>query len=92
MQIGSEGRERSELDLFHSGENFHAYKFLGAHKMNINGTDGGTTSQILTQIARSPRPQEPIILSRFLSRSHRPGLALVRISVLLLLQRFSNNY
>ena len=40
MQIGSEGRERSELDLFHSGENFHAYRFLGAHKMNINGTDG----------------------------------------------------
>ncbi len=40
MQIGNEGNERSELDLFHSGENYHAYRFMGAHKMNINGTDG----------------------------------------------------
>ena len=40
MQIGPENDGRTELELFHSGENYHAYRFMGAHKMNINGTDG----------------------------------------------------
>ena len=40
MQIGPENNDRSELDLFHSGENYHAYRFMGAHRMNIDGTDG----------------------------------------------------
>ena len=41
MQLGNgENNERSELDLFHSGENYHAYRFLGAHRLNINGTEG----------------------------------------------------
>ncbi len=40
QSVNSENNERSELDLFHSGENFHAYRFLGAHKMTIDGTEG----------------------------------------------------
>lgn len=40
MQIGPANTNRSELELFHSGENYHAYRFMGAHKMNINGQDG----------------------------------------------------
>ena len=40
MQISPDNTNRSELELFHSGENYHAYRFMGAHKMNINGQDG----------------------------------------------------
>ena len=40
MQIGPENDGRTELELFHCGENYHAYRFMGAHKLNINGTDG----------------------------------------------------
>ncbi len=40
MQIGPENDGRTELELFHSGENYHAYRFMGAHRMNIDGTDG----------------------------------------------------
>ncbi len=40
MQIGPDNTGRSELELFHSGENYHAYRFMGAHKMNIDGQDG----------------------------------------------------
>ena len=40
MQIGPENTGRTELELFHSGENYHAYRFMGAHKMNILGKDG----------------------------------------------------
>lgn len=40
MQIGPENDNRSELELFHSGENYHAYRFMGAHRMNINGCEG----------------------------------------------------
>ena len=39
MQISPDNTNRSELELFHSGENYHAYRFMGAHKMNINGQD-----------------------------------------------------
>ena len=40
MQIGPENDGRTELELFHSGENYHAYRFMGAHKLNIDGTEG----------------------------------------------------
>ena len=41
MQLGgNEGYQRSELDLFHSGENHHAYRYMGAHKANMLGKDG----------------------------------------------------
>ena len=41
MQLGnSENNERSELELFHSGENYHAYRYMGAHKANMLGKDG----------------------------------------------------
>ena len=40
MQIGSEGKNRTELELFHSGELFHAYNFMGAHRTTHNGVDG----------------------------------------------------
>ena len=41
MQLeNSTGNERSELDLFHSGENYHAYKYLGAHRATVNGIEG----------------------------------------------------
>ena len=41
MQLNSgENNERSELDLFHSGENYHAYRYMGAHKGGILGKEG----------------------------------------------------
>ena len=40
MQIAPDNDNRSELELFHSGENYHAYRFMGAHRMNINGVEG----------------------------------------------------
>ncbi len=41
MQLSnSEYNERSEMELFHSGENYHAYRYMGAHKANVLGKDG----------------------------------------------------
>ena len=40
MQIGQEDNGRSDMDLFHSGEHYHAYRYMGAHKANILGADG----------------------------------------------------
>ncbi len=41
MQLGNgEKNARSALELFHNGENYHAYRFLGAHKTEMNGTEG----------------------------------------------------
>ena len=41
MQLQSgENNERSELELFHSGENYHAYRYMGAHKGGILGKEG----------------------------------------------------
>ena len=40
MQIGPDYNGRSELDLFHSGEFYHAYSFMGAHKISFDGVEG----------------------------------------------------
>lgn len=41
MQVGNNDvNERSEMDLFHAGENYHAYRYMGAHKATLNGVDG----------------------------------------------------
>ncbi len=41
MQLGNgENNERSELDLFHSGENYHAYRFMGSHRVTVDGQEG----------------------------------------------------
>ncbi len=40
QQIANGKNERSELELFHSGENYRAYKYLGAHKATVDGVDG----------------------------------------------------
>ena len=40
MQVTAENNERTALELFHSGENYHAYKYLGAHKTTVDGVDG----------------------------------------------------
>ena len=41
MQLGNnEMNERSDQELFHSGENYHAYNYMGAHKEHRDGVDG----------------------------------------------------
>ena len=41
MQLGNnEFNERSDIDLFHSGEHYHAYNYMGAHKEHRDGVDG----------------------------------------------------
>ncbi len=41
MQLGNnDNNERSDMDLFHSGEHYHAYRYMGAHKANMLGKDG----------------------------------------------------
>ncbi len=41
MQLGNnEMNERSDQELFHSGENYRAYNYMGAHKEHRDGVDG----------------------------------------------------
>ncbi len=41
MQLtNGENTQRSDYDLFHSGEHYHAYRFMGSHKANMLGKDG----------------------------------------------------
>ena len=41
MQLGNnELNERSDIDLFHSGEHYHAYNYMGAHRAHRDGVDG----------------------------------------------------
>ena len=38
MQLGNnDNNGRSDMDLFHSGEHYHAYNYMGAHKANMLG-------------------------------------------------------